>query len=296
MPSDSYRPSKQFLKRGAIAISIVLVILVVQTSWFRALFNKKPLSPVASMTVGDIVTEDTNGNGIPNWEEELWGLDPTTIYTGGVSNKEIIESKRAALGIQSTSEADLDDTDRIARQLFTLTSALGQSDEVDSATLQSIAATLGDSVDIKAVSNIYTLKDVQTSQTTTANLQTYTTTLKKTLSKYDATTPDIEVLAMALENEDASGLPQLAQSATTYQKLAKDLVAMRTPLGLAQDHLALANSFAGIATSLIYMTELNDNSLKALVGVAIYKNYSIKLGLATTNINAYLTQYGILQQ
>lgn len=288
------RPSKQFIKRGAIVLGIVVVLLIVQTSWFRALFNKKPLSSIETKTVGDIVGEDTNGNGIPNWEEKLWGLDPTELYTNGVPNKEIIEGKRAALGIQSNSNADLDDTDRIARELFTLTSALGQSDEVDATTLQSIAATLGDSVDIKAVTNHYTLKDIQTIQTTMQNLGSYAATLKKTIIKYDTQTPDIEVLATALQNEDPSGLPQLSQSATIYQKLAKDLVAIKVPLGLAQDHLALTNSFAGIATSLIYMTELNDNSLKALVGVAIYNNYSAKLTTATTNINGYLTGYGIL--
>lgn len=290
------RPSKQFIKRGALALGIVALVLIVQTNWFRALVGKKPRPVVETMTVGEIIEEDSNGNGIPNWEEKLWGLDPTTLYTNGVSNKEIIEGKRTALGIQSMSEADLDDTDRIARQLFTLTSALGQSEEVDSATLQSIAATLGNSVDIKAVTNHYSLKDIQTTQTTLPNLQAYTATLKKVLAKYDTNTPDIEILATALQNEDPSTLPELAQTATTYQKLAKELVAMKVPLGLAQDHLMLTNSFAGIATSFIYMTELNDNSLKALVGVAIYKNYSTKLTAATGNINSYLTQYGILQQ
>lgn len=291
------RPSKQFLKRGAIAIGILAIILVVQTTWFRHIFTKKSSSPiVASTTVGDLVTKDTNGNGIADWEERLWGLDPTVLYTNGVSNESIIAGKKKSLGVaNTTSDANLDDTDRLARELFTLTAALGQSDEVDSATLRTIAAKLGSSVDIRAVSNQYSLKDLQTVQTTIASLTKYRTSMQAVIKKYDVNTPDIEVLATALQNEDYSGLPQLTQSAVIYQRLAKELTAVPTPIGLATNHLSIINGFSGIATSFTYMRELDDNSLKALVGVAVYKNYANKLAIATSQMNDYLIQYGILQ-
>src|SRR5690348_17285703 len=97
---EEFRPSKQFLIRGGIATGIVALILIVQTDWFRALFNKPPLPPTTSdKTVGEFIAKDSNGNGIADWEEKLWGLDPTALYTNGVPNKQIIEEKKHALGV-----------------------------------------------------------------------------------------------------------------------------------------------------------------------------------------------------
>lgn len=296
LSQQSSRPSKQFIKRGAIAIGLVAVVLIVQTAWFqRLVFKREKSAVVVSETVGDIVGKDSNGNKIPDWEEKLWGLDPTTLYTNGTSNAEIIAAKKKALGItDSDSTEPTDDTDRLARELFTLTAALGQSDEVDDQTLQAISAKLAASVDIKQVSNTYTLKDIQTVQTSIPTLTSYRTSMRTIIGKYDANTPDIEVLATALQNEDQTGLPQLKASATTYQKLAKELATVKVPVGLAQDHLGIVNSFSGIATSLTYMTEINDNSIAALVGVAVYKKYSLKLNTSLVNMNNYLATYGIL--
>ena len=70
-------PSKQFLIRGGIAIAIIAIVLVVQTNWFHNLFHKtKKTDPSAleSTSINDITSKDTNGNGVPDWEEkaEKW--------------------------------------------------------------------------------------------------------------------------------------------------------------------------------------------------------------------------------
>ena len=294
MPPSNNRPSKQFIKRGSIAIGIVALILIVQTAWFQKLVFHREKNQVVSQTVGDYVGKDTNGNGVADWEERLWGLDPSVLYTNGVPNAQIIEQKKKSLGVQEANSEPLDDTDRLARELFTLTAALGQSDDIDKQTLADIATKLGNSVDIKEVNNQYSLKDLTVVPTTQASLQTYHDRLKAAFLKYNLNTPDIEILANALDTEDTSQLEQLKQTEVVYRSIAKDIKAIPVPVGLASADLNLVNSFAGIGISMTYMTELDDNSLAALVGLAIYKNYNTKLTTATTAITAYFTQYGIL--
>ncbi|MBY0329001.1 hypothetical protein K2Q02_02830, partial [Patescibacteria group bacterium] len=68
-------PSKQFLIRGGIATGIVTLILIVQTEWFLGLFNKKPQQIDPNITIGDAIAKDSNGNGIPDWEERRLGQD-----------------------------------------------------------------------------------------------------------------------------------------------------------------------------------------------------------------------------
>jgi hypothetical protein len=288
------RPSKQFIVRGSIALGVVVIILVAQTAWFRSLFDKEPISPVvANVTVGDTLAKDTNENGLPDWEERLWGLDPTVIYTNGVPNKTIIENKKSALGITTPSEENLNETDKLARQLFSLTAALGQSEEVDDATLQQIAADIGNSVDTKDLRNQYSLKDIRTTTTTIENLNAYYMSMR-TITARQKPVADIEVLITALENEDSSTLPALNESAVTYKKIANELRGVTVPIGLAPYHLQIMNSFAGIAESFSYMQQLDDNTVIALVGVATYKTYSTRLDNALADMSDYLAKYGIL--
>ncbi len=299
MQPDTNRPSKQFLIRGGIAIGVLAIVLIVQTSWFRGLFSSdtdESRVTVDNTTVGDILNQDTNGNGIPDWEEKLWGLDPTVLYTHGISNRQIIEDKKASLGVSGTATTPTNETDRLSRELYTLAIALGQSEAVDSATLQEIAANFGSSIDTDLVTNTYSSKDIQTIQTTSQSLTTYSTQVKNILSRYSKGDDDIAIIVQAIETEDTSGLEALTATRAQYIKLTKELAAVRTPVGVANYHLDIINGIAGVGDSFEIIQQLSDNGISALIGVALYKNYNTKLDTAVIGLTDYLSEYGILQQ
>jgi hypothetical protein len=294
--TPSSHPSKQFLIRGGIALGIIAIILLVQTPWFRAFFHaKKSTSSGPSVTVGDLVNKDSNGNGIPDWEEELWGLNPTVLYTNGKSNAEIIKEKKAALGVTDpTAGTPTNQTDAIAQQLFSITTALSQNPNVSDATLQNVADQLGSSVNVAAVGNTYSLENIHTVTTTTASLQNYDKTVSTIISMSDLNQDDITIIINAAQTGDYSELPQLAPIGVTYTTLAKELSAISVPIGVAQYHLDIINSFAGMATSFTYLMQMQDNSTEALVGIALYKVYAIRGESAFNNLDQYLIKYGIL--
>ena len=289
-------PSKQFILRGSIAIGIVAIIFIVQTDWFRSLFNKEPLSKIdPNATVGDIVTKDTNGNGVPDWEEKLWGLDPNVLYTNGVSNKQLIEEKKRALGITDTeSNEPENDTDKLAREIYALTLALGQSEEVDQQTLTRIAAKISESVDTKEPRAQYSVKDLKTVPTTTASLNAYYTAMTRLAETYADKTSEMEILIAALDKGDTSRLPELSEDAQLYSQYAKDMKNIPVPIVLQLQHLKLFNAVAGISTTLPSLTEFDDNAIASLVGIALFRQYSMHLDAATNEIREYLTKYGIL--
>ncbi len=294
---NEHRPSKQFLIRGGIAIGIVAIVLAVQTNWFQKLFTKNPneASIENTLTVGDVIDKDSNSNGIPDWEEKLWGLDPSVLYTNGVPNNQIIEDKKRALGVDGTvDESTLNETDRLSRELYTLATALGQSGEVDSATLEQIAATFGSSIDTERVENQYSVKDIQTIKTTTQSLATYTATLQKILDRYDQNQADIDVVIIALETGDESGLADLDKTQVQYRAMARELKAVPVPIGIAGYHLGMINGIHGIAESFTFIQELSENGIGALVGIATYREYSTMFDTAALEMAQYLTDYGIL--
>ncbi len=289
-------PSKQFLIRGGIALGIVAVILVVQTNWFHNLFHKtKKTPPADNTTITDLTSKDSNGNGIADWEEKLWGLDPTVLYTNGKPNAEIIKEKKLALGI-STSTGPTNETDAIAQKLFSITTALSQNDDIDDSTLQDVANQLGSSVNVSTISNKYSLKDITTVPTSTASLTTYYNSFKKIMGKYDLSQNDTAIIVQATETGDYSQLPQLDTTKDAYTALAKELTTIKVPVGVAQYHLDIINSFAGTAASFSYLQQMEDNGTQAIVGVALYKTYTTRGQTALFDLNDYLIKYGILSE
>ncbi len=295
MPERSL-PSKQFLIRGSIAIGIVAIVLIVQTDWFRALFHKSPLPPAASnKTVGDFVSQDSNGNGIADWEEKLWGLDPTALYTNGVPNKQVIEERKKALGI-TAADAPANETDALARELLTITTALGTSGELTDESLASIGARLAESVEFQQYVNHYSLKDIQTVPTTGASLQQYYGAFGTIALKHANSASEIDILVTALESGDFSGIERLEPIIEEYTRYARELVSLPVPVGLQRQHLEITNSIHGFSVALRYMTELSDNGANALAGVALYKISDARLFTASEEMRTYFTRYGILSQ
>ncbi len=294
----SYKPSKKFLVRGGIAAGIIVLALIFQTDWFRALFNKEPKPDLAigNETIGGLLVKDTNGNGIPDWEESLWGLDPTTLYTNGVSNKAIIEQKKKDLGITDTNEGPLNETDALAQQLFSITGAISQSDQNGDGALANVGTDLGNSIKFKQISNHYSLQNIKTTKTTTATINTYYNAVTKVIDQYKTEVAATDILVPALETGDFSELPKLQETATSYIKFSKNLQAITVPTGIAAQHLALTNGFYGMAQSFEYILEIEDNGVNALAGIAIYKNYAARVDQALIELDDYFVNYGILNE
>lgn len=291
---QSLRPSKQFIIRGIFAIAALAAILTIQTNWFQGLFKKEPLStPAPEVTVNDLLTKDSNDNGIADWEEKLWGLDPTVLYTNGVPNKTLIEQKKLALGATGGNQEPENETDALARELMTIATALGQEGQSDTV-LAAIATKMADSVEISVASNYYGLKDIQAVPTTAVSLRKYYTTFTSLATKYDNNMPEIDLVVSALENGDLSQVGVLSETQKTYESYARALIGMEVPIGIQHDHLQLTNSVHAIGLSLGYLSKVSDNAVHALAGIALYRLNDQRLVFSADNIVNYLVRYGIL--
>jgi hypothetical protein len=290
-------PSKTFLIRGGIATLIIAVILTVQTAWFHNLFRKKkpgsiPLDP--NTTIGDVVQKDSNGNGIPDWEEKLWGLDPTKLYTNGVPNETIIRQKLKAAGVAPSGAEPTTSTDRLARDLFALSITLGQNDAVDTSAVQSVADELGSQIALDISASSYSSRDIKTVPTTHASLEAYRNALNATLKKYGPDDPNIAVFVQAVADGDYSNLDALDAASKQYASVAADLRKLAVPVGVASYHLDIMNGFAGMAKSFVYLKDVETDGLSALSGLAVYRNFNALFLNAEDGLSDYFSQYGIL--
>ena len=297
-PRASKGPSKQFLIRGGIALGIVAIILLSQTAWVRGLFHKKPVNK-NPVVIGDLIAKDSNGNGIPDWEEKLWGLDPTVLYTDGESNVQIIRDKEKAAGItpDTSTPQQLTETDQLAQTLFSLTSAVGQSDNSDdtnNTTIANAATQLGASVPIQNVENHYSLKDIKTVKTTPQSVAAYQKQLAAILDKYNPNTADINVVVQALQTGDFSNLGELVDAAAVYRTFAQSISHVPVPISAASMQLDIMNGFYGMADSFQYLLGIENDSIQGLSGIVAYRKYDLMLESALTDMHTYFVQYGIL--
>lgn len=286
----THKPSKTFLYRAGALVLITFLFISIKNGWFTGLFHKP--TPEDTFLAGkESLDEDTNGNGIPNWEERLWGLDPTVLYTNGVPNKLIVEQKQQALNQVTTPESE---TDKLSSKFYAIASALSQSPNVDSATLDAIGKELINTVEFQDAGNHYSLSSLKTTKTTLSSLKTYYDSAQKVTEKYTDEYADIDVVINSLQIGDYSALPSLTDSATAYKQYAADLAKLTVPVGIQKDHLDVINSLYGIAASFEYLKNLDDDGLSALAGISIYKIYRDNLDTATQNLHDYFVRYGIL--
>ena len=94
---------KKYLIIGGIVLLGVLIYFL--SDYFGTTKYTQTLPEGEKVALKTLVGRDSNTNGIPDWEEALWGLDP---YADGATNKNTIIAKKAAQGIPTSTNTSTD--------------------------------------------------------------------------------------------------------------------------------------------------------------------------------------------
>lgn len=290
-------PSKRFLRNAAIITVIVGGLVFVQTKWFRNVIRnekKDAVSAIGELTVREAIAKDSNQNGISDWEERLWGLDPTVAITDGVSNKTIIEQRRGQFA-GSAEATPPTQTDKISRDLFALSTALEQNN-TDTEAVERIAEELGTEISASGFPNRFRLGDIKTVKTTQKSLQTYHQALSNIYKKYPTLGSELTEIATASDTGVVEDPGSLEATATAYQVLAKEFAAISVPIGIADHHLGIINSLDHIGSSIRLLIQLEEDGINALLGASFYGNYTVVLSTHSEAIQNYLSDYSIISE
>ena len=289
-----YMPSQRFALIIGITAGGILLILIV-TSYFgsKSSFTRNSKIPVSGKdTVGTLVSKDSNNNGIPDWEESLWGLDPTA---DGAINKVAIAEKRQAAGIPTLNDSEtqpVNQTDAFSRQLLSTILALDQSGNLTPQAIQNLAATVGSTVQAQHVQvSLYTLDDMHKSGSDSAAAKkAYSQNLKSIIAQYHdvGIGSELSIIAEGFEGGGAPSLQKLIPIANAYQGIAVQVAALPTPPSALPYALALANSSLQVSASLGQAATFYDNVVAGMVGIDDYIKASHASDTATANMRTYL--------
>ena len=287
-----YLPSKQFVYAlGGLTVGILVLIGISNYIGYHKIFNAKPpLSAEGTLT--DAVGRDSNGNGIPDWQETLYGLDPNG---DGPSNKAIIEKKQAAANITpGTSDGtDLSATDAFSQQLLATIVTLQQSGTLTPDAVAKVAASVGDTVDAKHTNaTTYSMSDLTLSKKTpSAAKKAYYKALKAVVDQYQSVNlgSEMSIIANGFNSTDPNSLSSLTTIAAAYTAMSKQIIALPTPPQVAQNALDLANSTAQMGAALVLVQNIYTDVLTGMVGVDDYTKASATSDAASATLATYFS-------
>ncbi|MDP2665244.1 MAG: thrombospondin type 3 repeat-containing protein, partial [bacterium] len=244
-----------------------------------------------------IATKDSDGDGLPDWEEALYGTDPhkTDTFSLGMTDGEavakgfIIPKAIADISVATSSPtiagsdglppppAEGTITAAFAKSFFALFLAAKnanggadlsetQMNDVASQALNSLSSVIVAAPDYKSA------KDITVAGSGADALKAFAVSAEAILLKNtsNATTSEINYLKSALLNNDATAAPHIISIAKAYRDSAVGLAVLQVPAELAETHLALVNAMMRISQITTDFTFSDTDPLATMLALSQY--------------------------
>ncbi len=289
------RAHKKLLLSATVALGIILVGFFVHERDALMNFGVKHFAgdeqsrnmPLTMATSTDITARDTDGDGLPDWEENIYGSDPFVADTDGdgtPDGQEIREGRDPTKPNTAQPGQPPNDMLPIIQDPHFATSStdiLGLKKEFFAKFLavqgENIRATtyrdLIKGFNVKKFVARNQLADLNiSSNNDIESLRTYGNAFGKFITKYTEHThrTEEEILAEGMKATDDVILRELELPAISYRNFSLDLKGLQAPSGLAQSHLLIVNGYEGMSRGLTGMEEMHASPVDGAAGYQAY--------------------------
>lgn len=297
-----HKPGKRVFAIGIIAIAIIVATIVLKThpSTSESAVTPKNNSTATRTTFSET---DSDADGLKDWEESLWGTDPTKSDSNGdgisdfayVQNQkaaaektkeEIVNSATSSLFSFFEQNKNLTKTDALSRALFEQVIAFknaGVPLTTDDA--NQVAALLGDAIVTPANldQKMVQLSDLTViSQATPEQLHTYGNAVAGAL-KVTSSEQNNEFFALAefVNTGAVSSLKKLTPVIEHYKIVLTRLRSIPVPKEIAPTYIAFIN---GIQTNTLILERLENLSADSVTVLPVLQKYQGNLETTTSKL------------
>jgi len=299
---------------------ILLAIGIVAVGLYFAFKVKKQETVYGSLStesigkVNAILERDADGDGLKDWEEELWQTGRDTADSDGDGSADGIEVSSGRNPLKAgpgdaLDEKTLDEkttlnqqgeptlTDIIARDLFARYLQLKQEgrplDAEDERQL--LLQFFNNPLPLEAVV-LYTLADLRVlEEQDTESLREYGNKLARIFKKYaNKGTNELNILTDAVEREDGSILKELDERIDVYKGMRDELLVLEVPAPLSQNHVDLLNAMNGIVQSVSGMKFAISDPARALGSIGAYPHSFELLANTFAEMKRVFTAQGVI--
>jgi hypothetical protein len=285
---------------GKKIIAGIVALLVIATVSFAVFYpdttttenNRSSLNEnLSTALVSRASDQDSDGDGLKDWEEALWKSDPKNPDTDGDGTPDgeevAMDRDPAAAGPNDAfslnlaeaeaaidANPDLSETEKFSRKLFQQYLALKQSgDDLDeSAQQRLVISALGtlpppEEVPLLSATDLHITPD-----SSERSLRQYANELGTIYDSYGSvgTANELDILYASLKANDLRKIQDLDVIVASYAALADQMKTMRVPQEIADIHLALLNSSLRISASTDGMRRVYEDPVLALSSLQAY--------------------------
>ncbi|OGG67667.1 hypothetical protein A3H77_00235 [Candidatus Kaiserbacteria bacterium RIFCSPLOWO2_02_FULL_56_11] len=302
-----------FIKNWRILAALLLAGGLVAGAYLTAVSTAHPPLAAASTEtelLEAIATKDSDGDGLPDWEEYLYGTDSNKIDTRGLGLPdgeavarglivpEVVvdlpppsgsQSAVSDLGVPSPAPGSL--TAAFARNFFALYLSAKQqkggalSEEDTAAIAKQAVSQLSGS--IATTPEFKTMNDLAVAGTGPEALRAFAALAEAVLTAHtiDAAQSELLYLGDIIHEGDASAIPHLLAIAEGYRKIAAGLSVLPVPQELAGSVLAFVNAMARIGTIASDFARVEGDPLSTMLALSQYPETVLALGNALIEIH-----------
>jgi hypothetical protein len=274
-----YLPSKRF-QIVVLVIAAAAVLFILATFLFskKSEYKKADEVETESVLLGSVIYQDTDNDGLWDWEEALWGTDPKNPDTDGdgIRDFDEVEALRPEAGEPGESEYTPEtETGTLSRELVSAILSLKQNGSLNQENLASIAQEIGKGIENKGLFSAYSLDSVSTVAESQATHSSYKTRVQSVFSQYTNSSigEELNLLPLYFENP-ADHQSELEIIIEDYKNLARALLLTDIPRPIAVLHVSLMNNANRVALALEELLFLEDDPLRGVAGISYYEEYS----------------------
>jgi len=296
-----------------LAFLILVVILttatVVSTKFINfkkdEVGNKKINLAIKNELDTELDPKDTDGDGLPDWQEEIWGTDKNNIDTDGdgTTDGEEVNQNRNPV-VAGPDDAILNDSD-IASQIIkeslsnnktdpnSLTSILSKNLLLRLAQLQQAGQYTPERGDELAKDlKDQALQEVQIPEKYQESIfLTFDSSDKQGLEEYSKKIIEIQYSELIKIDTSSKELDPLINA---FKSMAFQLSTIRVPKDLLKTHSKIANNYYIAAEALINLKLSDKDPVLGILSIPIYKKVSEEQPILYKQVQNYLESNGII--
>lgn len=291
-----------------IVAAVIIAVAMIGTSFWLT----NPQTKLASALSTDellraYVEQDTDGDGLPDWQEKVYGTDPANPQSveTGMTDQEAVASGLVAPAFVSEEAPDpitkadipVEDpspnslTKRFSEQFIEAYFAAGGGSNVSEVEQQQIVdnlLTLYTKEAEKMVVSSYTNLSVRTDNS--VSFDSYINQLAVIFTKNSVPTEDANPLVLAerlIELNDQEALKKIGVLQSVYDNFRKDLLLVAVPEEVKGEHLALLRGFDTFSRMMSLLGDYEADPIASLGSLSMFEPNSESImeafrSLATT--------------
>ena len=314
----------QILQNWRILVSAFLSVVFIVGAFLLARSVESPNSAQAStesVLLQAIATKDTDGDGLTDWEEALYGTSAnvTDTFRLGMTDGEavtkglIVPKAIADISVATSSLASMPAdgslppapaegtlTDTFAKSFFTFYLSAKEANEGADLSESEMADIANEALNVLSSAvvtapDFKSAKDLKISGSGADALKKFAVDAEAVLLKNtsDASKSEILYLIDAVENNNTEALIHIASISKAYRDSAVGLSALPVPTELSGSVFMLINAMMRVSEITADFSRVNTDPLTAMLALKQYVPVAQSLGKAFENISNVYVSDGI---